>query len=282
MGLDWDAPSYPEEDMAGPAAPALPPVRVDYGSLVGHIEPFTESPESIVQRCSARLGEDPGCADSLHARGQAFLRLNRSGEAIEDFTRAIRLQPGDAHILADRGEVYFSQGKLDAAIVDLEGSLARQPDQPVVRAMLERSCNDRAWVLATGPGPGRELGRALVLGRRAVALDPGHADALNTLGVVQYRAGRYAEAIATLERSLAAGQGHSDAWDLFFLAMAHYRLGHREQGRACFERGLRWIHDQKALSDQHAKELAAFRAEAEAVLANSGALLPAQVFAGPT
>ena len=101
------------------------------------------------------------------------------------------------------------------------------------------------------------------------------------MGVVQYRAGRYAEAIETLEQSLAAGQGHSDAWDLFFLAMAHHRLGHGEQGRACFERGLRWIHDQKALSDQHAKELAAFRAEAEAVLANSGALLPAQVFAEP-
>jgi hypothetical protein len=63
--------------------------------------------------------------------------------------------------------------------------------------------------------------------------------------------------------------------------MAHHRLGHREQGRACFERSLRWIHDQKALSDQHAKELAAFRAEAEAVLADSDAVLPAQVFAGP-
>jgi predicted Zn-dependent protease len=210
-----------------------------------------------------------------------LLRLNRTGEAIEDFTRAIRLRPGDAHLLADRGEVSFSQGHLDAAIDDLEGSLARQPDQPVIRLMLGRACNGRAWVLATGPGPGRDLGRALVLAQRAVALDPGHAEALNTLGVVRYRAGRYTEAIETLDRSLAAGQGHSDAWDLFFLAMAHHRLGHREQGRACFARGLRWMHDQKALSDQHAKELAAFRAEAEAVLADSGAELPAQVFAGP-
>jgi uncharacterized protein HemY len=120
-----------------------------------------------------------------------------------------------------------------------------------------------------------------MLGRRAVALDPGLADALNTLGVVQYRAGRYAEAIETLKRSLTAGQGHSDAWDLFFLAMAHHRLGHREQARACFERGMSWMHDQKTLSDQHARELAAFRAEAEAVLADFGAELPAQVFAGP-
>src|SRR5262249_26057949 len=237
----------------------------------GHIEPFTESPELIVQRCSARLREDPGCANALHARGQALLRLNRTGEAIEDLTRAIRLRPGDAHILADRGEVYFSHGNLDAAIDDLEGSLALQPDQPVVRSMLGRSCNDRAWVLVTGPGPGRELGRALLLGRRAVALDRGHADALNTLGVVQYRAGRYAEAIETLERSLAAGQGHSDAWDLFFLAMAHHRLGHSNEARTCFDRAVAWQRDRGNVTEQQTKELAAFRAEAIGLLGQPSA-----------
>jgi serine/threonine protein kinase/WD40 repeat protein/tetratricopeptide (TPR) repeat protein len=281
MGLDWDAPSYPEEDPAAPSAPDLPPLRVDYGPLAGHIEPFTEPAEAIAQRCGTRLGADPGDVEALHSRGQALLRLNRPGEAIDDFTRAIRLRPGDAHFLADRGEAYFSMGRYDAAIDDLEASLARQPDQPVVRAMLARTCNDRAWALATGPGPGHDLGRALALSRRAVALDPGHAAALNTLGVVQYRAGRYAEAIETLERSLAAGQGHADGWDLFFLAMAHQGLGHRDEARNCLDRGVHWLHDHSGLTDQQAKELAAFRAEAETALAVPGCELPADVFAGP-
>jgi serine/threonine protein kinase/WD40 repeat protein/tetratricopeptide (TPR) repeat protein len=280
MGLDWDAPSYPEEDSAGPRSPALPPLHVDYGPLAGHIEPFTESPDAIVQRCGARLGADPGDVEAIHSRGQALLRLNRPGEAIDDFTRAIRLRHGDDHLLADRGEVYFSLGRYDAAIDDLEASLARQPDQPVVRALLARTCNDRAWALATGPGPGRDVGRALVLSRRAVVLDPGHAAALNTLGVVQYRAGQYAEAIETLARSRTAGRGQPDAWDLFFLAMAHHRLGHRDAARKCFDLGVRWLHDQKGLSDQQAKELAAFRTEAEAALAGPGGELPTDVFAG--
>jgi uncharacterized protein HemY len=89
------------------------------------------------------------------------------------------------------------------------------------------------------------VGRVPALSRRAVALDPGLAAALNTLGVVQYRAGRYAEAIETLKRSLAAGHGHSDVRDLFFLAMAHRRLGHRDESRDRFDRGVRWLHERE-------------------------------------
>jgi uncharacterized protein HemY len=103
--------------------------------------------------------------------------------------------------------------------------------------------------------------------QRAVALAPGEAITLNTLGVVQYRAGRYAEAITTLEQSLAAGRGQSDAFDLYFMAMAHHRLGHREEARACYERAVRWLGEQKSLTEHDSKELTAFRAEADAVLA---------------
>ena len=73
---------------------------------------------------------------------------------------------------------------------------------------------------------------------------------LNTLGVAQYRSGQYAEAITTLKRSLAAGAGQSDAYNLFFLAMAHHRLGHADQARACFDRAVRWLRRRKACSSK--------------------------------
>jgi tetratricopeptide (TPR) repeat protein len=104
---------------------------------------------------------------------------------------------------------------------------------------------------------------------------------LNTLGVALYRVERYAEAIAVLQRSLAAGKGDFDAFDLFFLAMAHHRLGHPGEDRDCFERALRWTAGRKNLSARHVRELTSFRAEAEAVLAGPGAELPEDVFAGP-
>ena len=120
----------------------------------------------------------------------------------------------------------------------------------------------------------------LHLARRAVELSPGQAIYLNTLGVVQYRAGRYTEAIATLERSLAAGGGQADAFDLFFLAMAHHRLGHREEARGCLIVPCTGWESRKP-GRRIRQELAAFRAEAEAVLAGLTGELPDDIFAPP-
>ena len=82
-----------------------------------------------------------------------------------------------------------------------------------------------------------------------------------------------------LERSLAAARGESDAFDLFFLAMARHRLGQTVQARADFDRALRWRQEHPRQPPQWANELDAFQAEAEAVLAGPPGELPADVFA---
>ena len=92
-------------------------------------------------------------------------------------------------------------------------------------------------IMATGPLAQRDPERALVLARQAVALAPDQSLYLNTLGVALYGVGRYSEAIDVLERSLAAGRGETDAFDLFFLAMAHHGLGHRGQARTRLQPG---------------------------------------------
>ncbi len=114
---------------------------------------------------------------------------------------------------------------------------------------------------------------------RAVELGPKDSLYLNTLGVSLYRTGRYTKAVATLELSLAAGHGQFDAFDLFFLSMAHHRLGHHTEALSCKDRAVHWLGGQKNLDAHYIKELSAFRVEAEAVLAESPGDLPANVFA---
>jgi serine/threonine protein kinase/WD40 repeat protein len=126
--------------------------------------------------------------------------------------------------------------------------------------------NNQAWQLVTGPAEQRDPATALQLIQEAVKLQPENATLFNTLGVVQYRNGLFKEAAGTLEKSLAASKGQSDAFDLFFLAMCHAKLGNPAKAKDCFERAVKWVEAQKNLKPERAAELKDFRAEAEAVL----------------
>ncbi len=134
----------------------------------------------------------------------------------------------------------------------------------VGRSSLE--LNNRAWHLVTGPPGQRDPARALRLIQDAVKLQPENATYLNTLGVAQYRNRLFKDAARTLEKSLAGGKGNSDAFDLFFLAMCHSKLGDRVKARDCFDRAVKWAEAHKDLQANHVEELKAFRAEAEELL----------------
>jgi WD40 repeat protein len=78
--------------------------------------------------------------------------------------------------------------------------------------------NRLAWqVVSRSSGTSKEdLDLALCMASRAAELAPSSGDCLNTLGVAQYRAGHYAEALQTLTRSNEANGGNQVP-DLAFL-----------------------------------------------------------------
>ena len=200
--------------------------------------------------------------DSLHQRGHALLRSRRFEEALADFAGASARRPLDSHLRAYRGVCLFNLQRYALALDQLEAAFQADPETVRAISSLQPLVNNRAWELATGAGPRRDPALAARLAAFAVALSPDESVSLNTLGVALYRAGNFTKAIEALEKSLAAEHGQFDAFDLFFLAMAHHRLGHREDAKRCFDRAVDWRRDQKNIAAQHAHELAAFRAEA--------------------
>jgi WD40 repeat protein len=126
--------------------------------------------------------------------------------------------------------------------------------------------NKLAWAYAAAPEPLRDLNEALRLAQKAVQLEPKNPVCRNTLGVVYYRAGEYRRAADTLRANLTGPDDRYLAFDLYFLAMSHQRLGEAERAREYFDWAVRWSRARTDLSPEQDKELSAFRAEAEAVL----------------
>jgi serine/threonine protein kinase/WD40 repeat protein/tetratricopeptide (TPR) repeat protein len=247
------------------------------------------------------LGRSPGDIDARLSKGQVALQIGRLQEAADDFTKVLDIDPGRVPVRYRRAEVWLRLGRLPEALTDLAPLIQRYPKDPALYELRSRVherlgqrelaladmkqvgaeyYNQLAWRLATGPAALRDPEQALALARKAVAMEPDTAIYLNTLGVAQYRAGRHAEAIDTLEKSLVAGRGESDAFDLFFLAMARHELGQIARARADFDHAVRWRREHPDLSQPGwSEELDRFRAEAEAVLAGPASELPDDVFA---
>ncbi len=98
--------------------------------------------------------------------------------------------------------------------------------------------NELAWCCVLAPGAPIDPNALVRLAELAVKGFPAeqkHA-ALNTLGAALYRAGRFEDAIRRLGEGIQLRSGKSLPQDWVFLAMAHHRLGHRDEARRWLDR----------------------------------------------
>ena len=184
----------------------------------------------------------------------------RHAEAVEDLTALLEvLLRGRRPVRAARPVLDYALNNRSQADADRKKAAEALRDAP-------GRLNVKARHLVTGPMAKRDPVRGLVLAKKIIEQMPNAEEYLNTLGVAQYRNGLYGESVATLEKSLKAGKGQFDAFDLFFLAMCHARLGDSLKARDCFDRALKWTEAHKDLPAHHKGELKAFRTEAEELL----------------
>ena len=160
------------------------------------------------------------------------------------------------------------------------GDLAQSPedDTRVTQEAIERkrraleanpndalACNNLAWMYLTAPEALQDWKAALPLAQKAAQLDPGPV-VRNTLGLAYYRAGRYREAVETLEPNLKDQVDWALAYDLYFLAMSHHTSA-RAPGPA---NSMIWRSDGQVhttrRSSRYVVEFAAIQAEAAALL----------------
>jgi tetratricopeptide (TPR) repeat protein len=185
----------------------------------------------------------------------ALLKLKRPDEAIAEFQKSLALDPKQTHAHINLGEARAAKGQWSEAAAAYGDALRVAPNNPT-------AMNHLAWIWADCPETKfQKVPEAIRLAQKATQVNPKEGAFWNTLGVARYRAGEWQESVAAFEQSMPLRRG-GDAWDWFFLAMAHWQLGHKDEAGAYFHKAVRWM-DQHQPEDE---ELRRFRAEAAALL----------------
>ena len=148
---------------------------------------------------------------------------NQPEKAVSDFTKSIAINSKAVPVWQNRGNSHISLAHWKDVLADLCKSVELEPDNGV-------ALNNLAWLLANCPEREfRDAGRAVGLAKRAVELSPEAGYLQNTLGVALFRDGQERAAIEALQKSIDLRKG-GDAFDYWFLAMSHWRLGNKDEG----------------------------------------------------
>ena len=189
-----------------------------------------------------------------------WLAVFQSPEALRyaNAHAAVALRPDNAGVRLNLGSALKVLGRYDEAAVQYREAVRLSPDYAF-------AYNNLAWLLATVPDPQlRNPAEAVQFAVKAVELNPKSAMYHNTLGVAYYRAEKWQEAIASLQKSMELTNG-GDAHDWFVLAMASWKTGEQEPARNWFRKAADWT--QKKQPDN--AELRRFWTEAADLLGES-------------
>ncbi|HET6573304.1 MAG TPA: protein kinase [Fimbriiglobus sp.] len=204
--------------------------------------------------------------------GFSLQKQEKLDEAMAYYETTIALEPGHAPAQLSLAQVLSARGKPEQALVHFRKASELLPSDPF-------PLNGLAWELATCAEPRlRDPAQAVALGKKVVELsrnqgddrdEPGRGrlgNYLNTLGVAHYRAGNLDEALTALQKSLEIADGGDHDYavcaDFFFLAMANWKLGRKDEARKWYDRAV----ERTVTKEPENEELCRFEAEAAALM----------------
>jgi serine/threonine protein kinase/Flp pilus assembly protein TadD len=182
--------------------------------------------------------------------GDAFAAQGMLDEAITCYDKAIELNPQWDWPHCNLGDVLATQGKLDDAIVYYRKAIELDPHWSWPRLRLAIVLNDQAWALTTDSDPAKlDPDKAVILAKEAVELAPNEANYCDTLGAAQYRAGHWQEAISALQKYRELRTTDAEWTNPFFLAMAHWQLGNKDEAVQWYDKAVDWMARRNANSE---------------------------------
>ena len=161
-------------------------------------------------------------------------------EAIQLYTERIRTEPENAKNYVSRAAFYIYRNDEEKAFADLDRyeNLVEDPNEKA------RTYYDLGWRLTHAPQQRVDPNIVVKLHHRAQVLNPKNQFVQGMLGIAYYRADQWQQAINAIqsaEDALSAKQPTEKDYFAFFLAMAYWQTGDREQAQAWYRRGVAFM-----------------------------------------
>ena len=191
-----------------------------------------EAADGVFQSALQRLPQDRQVQLEAHRnRAYCFALRQKYAEAADEFGLASALSPGDCRLLGFLSLMQCASGQIEPyrkTCARLVKSFGQTEDRAVANNVV-RACVLHPQSLA-------DIQTLITLADRAKA---SYFGSVRVLGTAYYRAGRYREAIDCFDQ--ASRISPLKPWDLAFFAMAHFRLGHRQDAVRILDSAQQWI-----------------------------------------
>ncbi len=189
--------------------------------------------------------------------------MSENPEKVDNWTFTADTHRKIAELRLLRGHYELAARSLGQCIEIHEQCSAKFPNYLVNKGDHAASLNELAWILANSPVlPQRDPAQAILLAQSAVAIEPEGGGNYRTLGLAQYRAGKWQLAIESLEQSMKLLHG-GDGFDWFILSMANQKLGNMSEARKWYDQAVNWTEKNRPKDI----ELRRMRTETEDLLA---------------
>jgi tetratricopeptide (TPR) repeat protein len=199
-------------------------VRGEISEILSLLKEMRATPEEFEEQEVPAPSPEAIAKEHLD-HGNAYFAAGDYERALEEYSRALEMQPEDRVLVANRGVALLRLGRHDEALQGLNRSLQLRPDDP-------DTLMNKGIVL-------RNLGHydeALQAYDRALKLRPDHPDTLNNKGVALAHLHRLEEALANYDGALLTLP--EDPWVRSNRGVTLGLLGRDQEAIADFDRAL--------------------------------------------
>jgi tetratricopeptide (TPR) repeat protein len=221
-----------------------------------------EKPEEAIRLLEEKIAAMPRQVLLKTAAADLMWRLGKNERAIELYKQAVMLKSDDENIAESLGYCYVFSGRWNEGAEIFNKLVEQCKDEQKKKLYLQTAalCNinssqyDRAvycynelsvegrdnaevWVrmgqAALGAGATE---RAFMCGERALAIQPGNADAIALTGCAQYSMGYYTAAIKSFEKIASDEKNSAISW--LMRARCYERLGQNDKAGQAYKKAL--------------------------------------------